>query len=86
MTKPSRMPGSKISSAPDLFSNENGFAIFMFYARPNGGHGRLTERTIRKEIGKMYPLGFFFDDSDESFPIPGSKVNCIPHEPTKSQP
>ena len=76
MTIPSGMPGSKISSAPDLFSNENGFAIFIFYARPNGGHGRLTERTIRKEIGKDESPGLFLVMSH--FLFQGVRI-CIPH-------
>jgi len=78
MTIPSGMPGSKISSAPDLFSNENGFAIFIFYARPNGGHGRLTERTIRKDIGKDESPGFFSSTIVMSHSLfPGVRI-CIP--------
>ena len=76
MAIPSGMPGSKTSSAPDLFSNENGFAIFIFYARPNGGHGRLTERTIRKDIGKDVSPGLFLVMSH--FLFRGVRI-CIPH-------
>jgi hypothetical protein len=34
-------------------SNENGFAIFIFYARPNGGHGSFNEKEF--EEGQVGP-------------------------------
>ena len=74
----SRGPCNKINSALDLFSNENGFAIFIFYARPNGGHGRLTERTIRKAIGEDESPGFFSSTIVMSHSLfPGVRI-CIP--------
>jgi len=30
-------------------SNENGFAIFIFYARPNGGHGSWYEELEKSQ-------------------------------------
>ena len=57
MTIPSGMPGSKISSAPDLFSNENGSAIFILYSRPNGGHGSSNENGFAIFISYARPNG-----------------------------